>query len=410
MPSTRRTILAAGGVAITGSGLAIAGRSHSSIFGNRTSDHSIPGTWPEAGYDTANTGSTDASGPTAGVTKRWAYDVGTTIDKTPVVANGHVYMPGHDHLHAVDAATGDKVWSTKVSDGLNDGAAAVANGLVYVGFETTVYTFEAATGTERWRHKLPDYELTAPTVVSRSEGHNTAAQTNGTVYVGCSQNGMLYALDAMTGEQAWEAPIDRWIPGSAAVADGSVYVSGGEGALVALRAEDGTEQWRHPLDRSMWGAVTVADGIVIASSQKGTLYALDATTGDIRWSFESTPTVSSNSQSPLRPGPFTTAAVRDGTVYVGSSDTHLYALDLSNGEVEWSFWGWNNFGSEPAVTADAVYAGCDDTMVYALDPDSGDRRWEYSLPGWVRGGPAVIDDMLFVTCDDDHIHALGGTQ
>ena len=60
---------------------------------------------------------------------------------------------------------------------------------------------------------------------------------------------------------------------------------------------------------------------------------------------------------------------QDGTVYVGSYDRHLYALE-SSGEVRWSFSTSGHIGSSAAIGPDGtVYVGSDDQTLYALNPD-----------------------------------------
>jgi outer membrane protein assembly factor BamB len=58
----------------------------------------------------------------------------------------------------------------------------------------------------------------------------------------------------------------------------------------------------------------VADGTVYVGSADDNLYAVDAATGDQRWAFETGDVV------------YSSPTVADGTVYVGSYDDNLYAV------------------------------------------------------------------------------------
>ena len=62
-------------------------------------------------------------------------------------------------------------------------------------------------------------------------------------------------------------------------------------------------------------------------------------------------------------------AVADGTVYAGSGDNHLYALDAQTGQEQWRFEtdGWVY---APAVADGTIYAGGEDNL-YALGGGSG---------------------------------------
>ena len=50
----------------------------------------------------------------------------------------------------------------------------------------------------------------------------------------------------------------------------------------------------------------------------------------------------------------------DGTIYVGSEDSKLYAINL-NGSLKWSYTTGDRIDSSPAIGSDGtVYVGSDD--------------------------------------------------
>ena len=92
--------------------------------------------------------------------------------------------------------------------------------------------------------------------------------------------------------------------------------------------------------------------------------------------------------------------VAGGTVYVGSYDDHLYALDTSNLSLKWSYYAAGNVQSSPAVDSNGtLYFGSDlrdpfvdNRNVNALYSD-GTVKWHYSTgSGDVRGTPLVMPD------------------
>ncbi|MBI2250314.1 MAG: PQQ-like beta-propeller repeat protein, partial [Brevundimonas diminuta] len=59
----------------------------------------------------------------------------------------------------------------------------------------------------------------------------------------------------------------------------------------------------------------------------------------------------------------------DGTVYVGSWNNNLYALN-PDGSTKWSYPTGGSVESSPAIAADGtVYVGSNDGKLYALKPD-----------------------------------------
>jgi outer membrane protein assembly factor BamB len=92
----------------------------------------------------------------------------------------------------------------------------------------------------------------------------------------------------------------------------------------------------------------------------GFLSSLNGESGTLRWSFGTGLGVGS---SP--------AIGADGTVYVGSYDDNIYALDRETGAKKWSFATGLGVESSPAIGADGtIYVGSDDKNVYAIGPRS----------------------------------------
>jgi eukaryotic-like serine/threonine-protein kinase len=66
--------------------------------------------------------------------------------------------------------------------------------------------------------------------------------------------------------------------------------------------------------------------------------------------------------------------VGDGVVYVGSSNTYLYALDTNGGELKWRFKTEGGVFSTPAVAEGVVYVGSNDGYLYAVEAESNGQE------------------------------------
>ena len=83
-----------------------------------------------------------------------------------------------------------------------------------------------------------------------------------------------------------------------------------------------TELWRFATGDGVYSSPAVANGIVYVGSEDKNLYAVDAVTGKEKWRFTTGDHV------------FTSPTVAEGIVYVGSEDKNLYAIDACNGKRE----------------------------------------------------------------------------
>ena len=162
----------------------------------------------------------------------------------------------------------------------------------------------------------------------------------------------------------------------------------------------------------------IVNGTVYIGSNDSNLYAIDAKTGIQKWLF------AAKARIPSSP------AVADGRVYFGSYDGSFYALDAVTGKLQWTF---NNAGerryagthlhgslpaaetmpdpfdvylSSPTVWDNAVYFGSGDGNVYSLDAATGSLRWKFKTGDVVHASPAIVDGKLYIGSWDSYFYAL----
>lgn len=154
------------------------------------------------------------------------------------------------------------------------------------------------------------------------ELHAQPVVAGGVVYLG-AQDGLLRAIDAETGREAWVFETAGPIMHSAAVAGGRVFFGSHDRNIYCLEAETGREVWRRKTGAGVWAAPLLDGGAVYIGSRDGVFYALDSGTGEERWRLDC--------GSPLR----CPAACDEDTVYFGSRDMHAYAVEKGTGRVRW---------------------------------------------------------------------------
>jgi len=79
-------------------------------------------------------------------------------------------------------------------------------------------------------------------------------------------------------------------------------------------------------------------------------------------------------------------AIVDGRVYIGSSDKHVYALDVQTGRQVWSAVLDDMVEASPTLVDNVVYIGTLAGTFYALDAGSGSSRWIFSAGDKLAGG------------------------
>jgi outer membrane protein assembly factor BamB len=157
-------------------------------------------------------------------------------------------------------------------------------------------------------------------------------------------------------------------------------------------------RWRHQAGSGIESSPAVAaDGTVYFGSDDRCMYAVDPN-GTLKWRYQTGGTAAESCSSP--------AVAADGTVYFGTFDGYLYALDPA-GALKWRYQTGYGVLSSPAVAADGtVYFGSGDSFLYAVDA-SGALKWRYLTTGGVYSSPAVAaDGTVYFGSDDHYMHAI----
>src|SRR6185437_9586898 len=87
------------------------------------------------------------------------------------------------------------------------------------------------------------------------------------------------------------------------------------------------------------------------------------------------------------------AAIADGTVYVGAGTGDLLAIDLETGKLRWKYSTGSQIGeSSPAVGNGRVFIGDLEGVVHAVDARTGSRVWTFKTGGEVKSSPVLVGD------------------
>lgn len=159
-------------------------------------------------------------------------------------------------------------------------------------------------------------------------------------------------------------------------------------------SKSGTERWSCRTGGPVRSAPTVVDGTVYVGSDDGSLYAVDAATGRQKWC------------SPLNAGVVRSAPAVEGDLVYVTAARCVYALDIRTGRVHWEFHGIGEAATTVGSSGDCVYFGSSGTL-YTLDAKAGTKQWliaGYGLTSYqwvVLAGPVAI-----VGNAGTHVHAF----
>jgi outer membrane protein assembly factor BamB len=166
---------------------------------------------------------------------------------------------------------------------------------------------------------------------------------------------------------AWSHPIASAADLLLAAAGNFVFIAGPDTALEARSAATGEVAWRHPT--TSWQAI-VAVGTLVLGVSGDHAYALDAATGRTRWVTETT-------------GPNTRLTIDSRHVLL-ISDNDLLLREVESGTPLWRAGLTAPPAAPAAFGADLVVVGQQDGAVLGFDRVSGALRWQTRLTSVAR--------------------------
>ena len=465
----RRRGLLATGIAVVACVSAVAVAGVSAASGSSDTAGSKAGEWALPGADLQNTRNVPGpikSSNVAKLKKAWEVPIkakGTfgTYATTPVVVGGTVYTQDiSSNVYAINLKTGKVNWYKAYnSPSVGPNGVNVVNGVVYGATGDSAFALQASTGEQLWSKKLTR---------NKTEGIDMAPGVNdGTVYVstvpGNSKgfyvgNGqaVLWALNAKTGAPKWkweEVPADLWSKAHTGVnsgggqwdppsfdAAGDLYIGvsnpapfpGAKGlpfgssrpgpnlysdSIVKLNHTTGKLVWYYqltPHDINDWDMqnspiLSKANGknIVIDAGKAGIVAAVDQSTGKLLWK---TPVGTHNGHD--HDGLLTLAQAKKKlkfpyTVFpgiLGGVESQL-ASDGTNVYV-----AVNNLGSKFTNDLEAGIKLGDFTKgtgeIVALNQATGKIVWDHKLTQSPYGAASLTNDVLFTTTFDGTVWAF----
>jgi outer membrane protein assembly factor BamB len=349
--------------------------------------------WPMFQHDAQHTGRSQYEGPET-PTLAWRF-------KTPGDISSQVTIDESNRLLFSSKSNFNSTYYALSSSGvldfnfpIGDGStAAIANdGTIYIGYMDNLYAFET-NGKTKWKYKfeLPQYsKVFAPTIGQENSiyiaaGHDLfalnsdgtlkwkfvneqylygipALDGNGNIYIGDLWDDHLYSIDP-NGQMRWKVKLGSWPTNPAVDGDSIVYI-----------------------------ATTTFESLTNPTTQ---LHAVYTGNGNIKWS-----------KSFGKEARFIAPAIgHDGTVYIGSQDSYMYAFD-QNGNIKWKFQTGDEINSSAVVDKHGnLYFGSDDNNLYSLNAD-GTLKWNYQTEGEV-GSPTIgSNGFIYFGSADNNVYAL----
>ncbi len=197
------------------------------------------------------------------------------------------------------------------------------------------------------------------------------------------------------------SPANRF-QSAAAMKDVLLAVARKTGMLASIRAhtegfkiEDTSKLiWKFECEDEIRGTPVIQDDTLFVGSYDHNLYAINARDGEFIWKYATDG------------GVVTKPAFSDGNIYFGSEDRRLHVISQRSGKLAWTYYTDGPVRSSPTIAESHVFFGSDDNCVHAINSLSGRRAWKMDSGSPIRSTPAVVNERVFFGNENGEFTAL----
>ena len=167
------------------------------------------------------------------------------------------------------------------------------------------------------------------------------------------------------------------------------------GKIRALSALDGSLVWEYTTDGKIFSTPAVSEDLVVVGSTDSYIYCLNAQKGTLKWKVKCGKSVIGS------------ATIYKGVVYIGASDGKFRALELKSGRTKWEYEGIKGaIVSRPFVDQEQVVIGDWANQVYSFSTSKGKLQWIWHTPrslynfAAAQVWPIKSNGKIIVVCPD----------
>ena len=148
-------------------------------------------------------------------------------------------------------------------------------------------------------------------------------------------------------------------------------------------------KWTYDCAEAIQSSAAIRDGSVFVGSVSGELTALDLQSGELLWKYKASDAIGESSP-----------CVEKGIVYVGDLAGSVHAVSVQDGKGIWTYETEGELKASPVVSGDRLLIGSYDGMLYCLSAQDGALLWQVQTDGPVNCTAGIADGIAYISgCD-----------
>ena len=189
----------------------------------------------------------------------------------------------------------------------------------------------------------------------------------------------------------WIFDTGDFLKSSVIASNTHAYIGSDLGVLHAIALQDGKEHWQFKAEMSIEAPPLLVENILYVGSTDSFLYAIDSRSGELLWKYETDGEIMGAANQAIRP------KSKDSVIVVGSYDNFVHCLDAKTGKLLWKFETQNYVNGVPTIFDQqyVVFGGCD-SMLYVIHLEDGSEVRAVEVEAPIAASVAVADGVGYV--------------
>jgi outer membrane protein assembly factor BamB len=330
---------------------------------------------------------------------KWKFKTNGKVYGSPVVMESLVFVGSEDScMYALNKMNGAQVWKFKTNGPIHSTPLVVSSFVCFGSLDGIFYCLDKSTGSVKWKFKTHgDWQNAAKGLWGMSPASEIMKDNfdffcSSPVVFGrkiCFGAGkFIFALNIETGSEIWEYKTMGLVHSSPACDNGKVFCGSWDGTLYCLDTASGKLVWKCATtygdsSSQMTGILsspTIDNGKIFFGTREGLFHCVNESTGKELWRSDMSGSWILN-----------TAAIYNGTVLFGTSDTYLLDFENESTGIKKSSFNTGLYEySSPAISNGIVYVGSFNGFLYAVDMASKKPVWVYQVESSKLNLPTYI--------------------
>ena len=322
----------------------------------------------------------------------WKFQAEDEITSSPVVMSGKIYFGSMDgKLYCLDLVTGEKYWEFATTTSF-EAPPLILNNIVYIGNVNHVfYAINANNGEVKW-------QLETGGKIMGSANWSVNPENNDTlIFVGC-YDAKMYCIHAETGKKIWTYNTKNFINGAPAIYRDYLIFGGCDAFLHRISTVTGKNRVKINLESYLAASPAVYKNFAYVGDYNWEVVAVNLEDTSIVWKY-----YDEEEGAPF----FSSPAVTEQYVVVGSRDFRLHCIHRKTGIGNWTFRTLDEVESSPIIVNHKVVFCSADGRVYIVNLEDGSLIWSYEIGGSIISTPAVAMGKIIVGAEDGGLYVFG---